>query len=468
RVTGIAYRSGSVRPGDAFFCIPGTVRDGHDFARDAVARGAAVLVVSRELPDAGAPQVVVGDPRAALAIASARFFGMPSERLRVVGITGTNGKTTTAYLVEAILKEAGLRTGLIGTVETRMEESAERSVRTTPESRDLQELLSRMADSGVEAVVMEVSSHAVELRRVDAVRFAVAAFTNLSQDHLDFHHTMEDYFSAKARLFAGIAPGAQVVNVDDWYGRRIAAETGATWTVGRTPEAVLSAREVRLAPSSSSFRLVGPSLEADITLPLAGDFNVSNALVAAGCALALGLPLDAVVAGLAAAPQVPGRLERVDEGQPFSVLVDYAHTPDGLAKALEAVREVTSGRVITVFGCGGDRDPVKRPLMGAAAGRLSDVAVLTSDNPRSEDPAAIIRQVEGGLDGTTAEKHVVADRREAIRFAVSAACPGDTVLVAGKGHEDYQVFADRKVRFDDREVAREELRALDGAWRRTC
>jgi UDP-N-acetylmuramoyl-L-alanyl-D-glutamate--2,6-diaminopimelate ligase len=292
------------------------------------------------------------------------------------------------------------------------------------------------------------------------VRFAVAAFTNLSHDHLDYHHTIEAYFAAKARLFRELAPAASVVNVDDWHGRRLAADIEADITVGRVPEASVSAGEVRLSSGASEFVLVSPDGEVAIRLPLTGDFNVSNSLVAAGCALALGIGLDTIAAGLAAVPQVPGRLERVDEGQPFSVVVDYAHTPDGLEKAIEAVREVSSGRIITVFGCGGDRDPGKRPLMGAIAGRLSDVVVLTSDNPRTEQPEGIIAQISRGMADTAAARHVVVDRASAIAMAIGLARAGDTVLLAGKGHEDYQIFADRTVHFDDREAARETLRAM--------
>jgi UDP-N-acetylmuramoyl-L-alanyl-D-glutamate--2,6-diaminopimelate ligase len=462
-VSGVAYRSDSVRPGDAFFCIPGFAVDGHDFAADAVARGAAALVVKRPLPDLGVPQVLVDEPRSALAFASSRLFGDPTEKLEVVGVTGTNGKTTTCYLIEAIARAAGRATGLIGTVETRIGDRREPSLRTTPESRDLQELLSRMVAEGVETVAMEVSSHAIDLHRVDGVRFTVAAFTNLSQDHLDYHRTMDEYFAVKSRLFTDLPAARRVVCVDDEAGRLLAARCSAEYTVGRSECAAVRARDVRPHAAGTSFTLTTPVGDAAVDLPLAGDFNVANALVAAGCGLALGLGLDAIAAGLAATSQVPGRLERIDEGQAFSVLVDYAHTPDALAKAIDAVRGVTAGRVITVFGCGGDRDPEKRPLMGTAAGGLSDVVVLTSDNPRSEDPVGILLQVQDGLRDTPADLRVEIDRRSAIALAFSLARLGDVVLIAGKGHEDYQIFADRTIHFDDREVAREQLRARAGA-----
>jgi UDP-N-acetylmuramoyl-L-alanyl-D-glutamate--2,6-diaminopimelate ligase len=398
-----------------------------------------------------------------LAIASGHFFGEPTERLDVVGVTGTNGKTTTCYLVDAITRAAGCTTGLIGTVETRVGERREDAGRTTPESRDLQELFARMVDEGVTTVAMEVSSHAIDLHRVDGVRFAVAAFTNLSQDHLDYHRTMEEYFAVKSRLFTEMPVGVRVVCVDDEPGRLLAASSRAEITVGRVDQAAVRAADVRLRGDGSCFTLVTPSGSAPVSLPIAGEFNVSNALLAAGCGLALGISLDVIVAGLEAAPQVPGRLERIDEGQDFAVLVDYAHTPDGMLKALEAVRAVTPGRVIAVFGCGGDRDPEKRPLMGETAGALSDVVVVTSDNPRSEDPVGIILQIQDGMRCAKADIHVEVDRRRAIVLALGLACAGDTVLLAGKGHEDYQIFADRTIHFDDREVAREELRARAGA-----
>jgi UDP-N-acetylmuramoyl-L-alanyl-D-glutamate--2,6-diaminopimelate ligase len=455
-VSGIAYRSDEVRPGEAFFCIPGFRFDGHDFAAEAVRRGAVALVTQRGI-GLGVPEVVVRDTRAALAVASGRFWGRPSERLVVAGVTGTNGKTTTTYLVDSIARAAGHATGLVGTVETRIAGERLRSARTTPESADLQALFAQMLDEGVTFATVEVSSHAIDLHRVDAVRFAVAAFTNLSQDHLDYHHTIEEYWSVKQRLFTELDVGERVINIDDPRGAELAAGLASAWTVGRSDRAMVRARAEQVRPTSTTFELVTPAGTRTVVLPLAGSYNVSNALVAAGSALALGIGLDAVVEGLQRAPQVPGRLERIDVGQPFSVFVDYAHTPDGLAKAIDAVRAVTPGRVIVVFGCGGDRDPEKRPLMGAAAGRAADEVVVTSDNPRSEDPVGIILQIEDGLRAVGASYDVELDRRAAIAKALSRAEAGDSVLIAGKGHEDYQIFADRTVHFDDREVAREEL-----------
>ncbi len=458
-ITGIAYRSGRVRPGDAFFCVPGFAADGHDFAAEAVERGARALVVQRRLGGlAHVPQVVVPDTRSALAHASAAFYAHPSRDVRVAGITGTNGKTTTTYLLDSIARAAGSQTGIIGTVETRIGEERLPAGRTTPESADLQNTLSRMRDAEVDVVSMEVSSHAIDLRRVDAMHFAVAAFTNLTQDHLDYHHTVEEYFAVKRSLFTELDVAARVVNIDDAHGAGMALDLPDVLTVGRADDAEIRAEDEVLYADRATFTLATPTGSIPVELPLAAEYNVSNALVAAGCAIALDIPLDRIAEGLAGAPQVPGRLERVECGQPFSVFVDYAHTPDSLEKAISAVHDVTPGRVIVVFGCGGDRDPEKRPLMGAAAGRVADMSVITSDNPRSEDPVGIILQIEDGIRALEAAYEVEVDRRAAIARAFEQAAPGDAVLIAGKGHEDYQIFADRTIHFDDREVAREELK----------
>lgn len=455
-VSGIAYRSDAVHPGDLFFCIRGFAHDGHSFARDAYERGAVAFVVEEPV-EVDAPQFVVADTRHALSVASGRFNGDPSRALEVVGITGTNGKTTSCYLLDSILRGAGRITGLIGTVETRVGNERLPAARTTPESADLQALLARMRDAHVSSVSMEVSSHAIDLRRADGMRFAAVAFTNLTQDHLDFHHTIEEYFSVKLRLFTEFDAGARVVDIDDPFGRGIANEIPGVLTVGRSLEASVRAAEESCDALGSSFTLVTPNGDRPVRLPLAGAFNVSNALLAAGCALSLGIDLDTVVAGLESAPQVPGRLERIECGQPYTVVVDYAHTPDSLTKAISAVADVTEGSVIVVFGCGGDRDPDKRPVMGRAAGGAADYSVLTSDNPRSEDPIGIILQVEDGLLTSAGEYEIVVDRRQAIEAALGRAKPGDAVLIAGKGHEDYQIFAERTVHFDDREVVREVL-----------
>jgi UDP-N-acetylmuramoyl-L-alanyl-D-glutamate--2,6-diaminopimelate ligase len=453
----VTYRADAAVPGALHVCIPGHTADGHDFAADAVRRGAAALIVERELePDV--PQLLVESSRRAMAAAADAFYGHPSAALDVVGITGTNGKTTTAFLLHAVLEAAGRRSGLLGTVEQRVGGQVEPVVRTTPESVDLQALLRRMADAGDTACVMEVSSHALELERVADVRFAAAAFTNLTQDHLDFHPDMEHYFRAKARLFER-APAA--INVDDQYGRRLAAEAGGpVLTYGRAdPAAGVRPHAVDVGPSGViSLIATTPRGPLPLDVRLRGAFNVENVLCAVAISEVLGLPHDAVRAGIAAVAGVPGRFEPVESGQPFTVLVDYAHTPDGLENVLRSAREITAGRLICVFGCGGDRDRGKRPLMGAVARRLADVAVVTSDNPRSEDPAAIIADITAGF-----AMDVEVDRRTAIARAVAMAGAADVVVIAGKGHEQGQELADRTIPFDDREVAREALSALAGA-----
>jgi len=458
-VTGVAFRADEVREGDVFFCVTGAVHDGHDFADEALAKGAAALVVERELPTVEIPQYVVSSTRVALGYAAAEFWGRPSESMQVFGVTGTNGKTTTTYVLDSILRAAGHTTGIIGTVETRIGGQRVPATRTTPESSEVQALLARMRDAGVTAVSMEVSSHAIDLHRVDAVVFAAVGFTNLTQDHLDYHHTLSEYAAVKKRLFTDFSASARVIDTDDEFGATMAEEFTDAITVGRREGVTVRAADERPSSEGTRFVLVTDAARVSVRLPLAGGYNVNNALMAAGCALSAGIALETVVAGLETAPQVPGRLERIDEGQQFAVLVDYAHTPDSLDKATAAVKRVTSGRTIVVFGCGGDRDPSKRPLMGAAAARHADVVIVTSDNPRSEDPASIIAQIEPGLAGTPASYELEVDRQRAILRALELAQPGDSVLIAGKGHEDYQIFADKTVRFDDREVAREGLRS---------
>ena len=451
-ISGLAYSSQSVTPGALFFCVPGFRSDGHDFAPDAVARGAAALVTERRL-DLGVPEIVVDDVRAAMGPAAARFYGDPTAELDVVGITGTNGKTTTAYLVRHLLEAAGRQTGLLGTVKRVVGGVEEEVERTTPEAIDLQETFRRMLDGGDSAAAMEVSSHALELGRVAGIRFACRVFTNLTQDHLDFHETMDAYFAAKRRLFD--EPGVSVVNADDEYGRRIAAEVDAI-TFGIDTEADYRARDIDFDVMGSRFTLDTPDGELRIESPLAGLFNVQNVVGAIAAVRSLGVESIS----LEGFGRVPGRFEAVDEGQDFGVLVDYAHTPDSLENVLRAARELTRGRLHLVFGAGGDRDRGKRPLMGDAARRLADRVLVTSDNPRSEQPEAIIDEVMEGA-GPDAEREV--DRRRAIARAIEGAEPGDVVVIAGKGHEQGQEFEDgRKEPFDDVTVARDALRSRRG------
>ncbi len=447
-VSALAYSSQSVVPGALFFCVPGFRSDGHDFAPDAVERGAAALVCERPL-GLGVPEVIVPDVRAAMGPAAARFYGDPTAELDLVGITGTNGKTTTAFLVRHMLERAGRRCGLLGTVKSVVGGVEEEVVRTTPEAIDLQRTFRRMVDGGDEACAMEVSSHALELGRVAGIRFACRVFTNLTQDHLDFHPSMEAYFLAKRRLFDG--PGPAVVNVDDSYGRRLAAEVPCT-TFAIESEADYRARAIEFDLMGSRFVCDTPEGPLEVESPLPGVFNVLNVVGALAAVRALGVE----EISLEGFERVPGRFEPVDEGQDFGVLVDYAHTPEALENVLRAAREVTRGRLHVVFGAGGDRDRSKRPLMGAAARELADRVLVTSDNPRSESPEAIIDEVMGGA-GPDAGREV--DRRRAIGLAIASAEPGDVVVVAGKGHEQGQEFEDgRKEPFDDVTEVRRALR----------
>ncbi|HEV2757054.1 MAG TPA: UDP-N-acetylmuramoyl-L-alanyl-D-glutamate--2,6-diaminopimelate ligase [Actinomycetota bacterium] len=464
-VTGLSYDSRATGRGDLFFCIPGTATDGHAFASAAAEAGAVALVAERPV-DVSLPIALVADARRAMGRIASAFFGAPSEKLLLLGVTGTNGKTTTTFLIDAILRAEGRTTGLIGTIETRVGGRARPGVRTTPESLDLHRLFVEMVAAGCDSVAMEVTSHGLALHRVEGLRFAAAGFTNLTQDHLDFHGGIEAYFEAKRELFKSHRLERGAVNVDEVYGRKLLESTDVPCIgFGIAPEAEVRAVDVELGVSGTSFRMVTPKGDVAVESSLTGSFNVSNCLAAAATCLQAGIGLDAIERGLGSGVAVPGRFESVDAGQDFSVVVDYAHTPDSLDNVLRAARGVaerTGGRVLAVFGCGGDRDRGKRPLMGAVAARLADVVVVTSDNPRSEDPAAIIDEV---LEGVTAERAagadaVFVDRREAIGFAVGAARPGDVVVIAGKGHETGQEFRDRKVPFNDRVVAREALEAV--------
>ncbi|HEX9966376.1 MAG TPA: UDP-N-acetylmuramoyl-L-alanyl-D-glutamate--2,6-diaminopimelate ligase [Solirubrobacterales bacterium] len=458
-IEGLVYDNRRVTPGALFFCVRGSRVDGHDFAAAAVEAGVVALVVERELPEVGVPQVVVADARAAMAPLAARFWGDPTAELKVIGVTGTNGKTTTAFLVREILEAAGIQCGLLGTVKQVVGGAEATAERTTPEAIDLQATFRRMLDGGDRACAMEVSSHALALHRADAIHFDVALFTNLTQDHLDFHADMGDYFQAKRRLFTA-GPRVAIVNVDDTYGDRLADEFGCLRFSAEGRDADFAARDVSFDAGGSTFAIAERDGELRVRTRLPGHFNVSNALAAFAVARALGVDADAAAAALAGASAPPGRLEPVDEGQPFAVLVDYAHTPDSLENVLRAARRLTSGRVISVFGAGGDRDRDKRPLMGRAGAELSDLAIVTSDNPRSEPPERIVEEVAAGAR-EAGEVEVEPDRRAAIARALAEAAPGDTVVIAGKGHEQGQEFEDgRKVPFDDREVAREELRKL--------
>ena len=440
----LAHDTRAVGPGALFFCVRGARFDGHDLAERAIQAGAAALVVEHPVASR-VPQVVVADAREAMAAAAATFFGRPTDELEVAGVTGTNGKTTTAFLVYSILEAAGRRPGLIGTVESRVGGEARPAVRTTPEAIELQRSFREMLDAGDRSCALEATSHGSQLKRLDGVQFAALAFTNLTQDHLDLHGTMEAYFEAKRRLFLEGRPPA-AINVGDEWGRRLADDRPDALTYGFAEDAELR-----------------PEALTGIDLKLKGRFNVENALAAMATGRLLGVDEQAIARGLEAVDGVPGRFEAVDEGQPFTVIVDYAHTPDSLENVLTTARELTSGRVLCVFGCGGDRDREKRPMMGRIASELADLAIVTSDNPRSEDPGAIIDEILAGTPSNTVlqgQMEVVPERRDAIGLAVESAEAGDVVVIAGKGHEQGQQFRDRTVPFDDRDVAREALRRL--------
>jgi UDP-N-acetylmuramoyl-L-alanyl-D-glutamate--2,6-diaminopimelate ligase len=465
----VTHDSRKVGAGSLFVAIRGQAADGNQFV-DAARRKGAVAVASEAPPEAGVPWIRVPDAREALAVFSAAVLGDPASSLELVGVTGTNGKTTTTYLIDAALRAAGRRVGLVGTVQYRVGDRSTEAVRTTPESSDLQALFREMADEACSHAVLEVSSHSLDLKRVHGCEFRVAVFTNLTRDHLDFHGDMDRYFAAKRVLFDTLLrhDGHAVVNLDDDRGRELAVSSrGRVWTYALDVPADVRAEAIVLSLDETSFLAMTPMGTYPVRTPLLGRFNVSNVLAALGASLALGIAPETAIAGITAVTGVPGRLERVQAGQDFTIIVDYAHTDDALKNLLETVRELRPRRVITVFGCGGDRDRTKRPLMGAVASRLSDVVVVTSDNPRSEPPEAILEQIQKGMNGARkAERHVVVDRREAIGRAIEMARTDDVVVIAGKGHETYQVLRDRTVPFDDRQVARDVLSRLSIRGRR--
>jgi UDP-N-acetylmuramoyl-L-alanyl-D-glutamate--2,6-diaminopimelate ligase len=465
-VAEIAYDSRKVRPGTLFFAVRGEKADGNNFAADAIARGAVAVVSDQPRPagvSAPTPWIEVPDARRALASVAANYFGRPAEVLKLVGVTGTNGKTTTSYLVDSILRAAGCEVGLFGTIAYRLVRETRPATHTTPESLDLQSFLADVVRAGGTHAVLEASSHALALDRLWGCPFAVAIFTNLTRDHLDYHKTFDEYFAAKRRLFEGTgagAPGACVINRDDDYGKQLAAMVPRTLTYGLEPGADITTRKPSISFSGLEFTADTPAGKIEIRSPLVGRINVYNILAAIGAGVALGLTREVIATGIAQLSSVPGRFERIDLGQPYLVAVDYAHTDDALRNLLSTAKELNTsgGRIITLFGCGGDRDRSKRPLMGDAAGRSSDIVVLTSDNPRSEDPLLIINDAIVGVQRTKAKVLIEPDRARAIEIALDQARAGDIVLLAGKGHEAYQVLRDRTIDFDDREVARNVLR----------
>jgi UDP-N-acetylmuramoyl-L-alanyl-D-glutamate--2,6-diaminopimelate ligase len=467
-VTGLCFDSRKAAPGDLFVAVKGQKHDGHDHVEEVVRAGAAAVLAERPV-DAAVPVAVVRAVAPLLSPIASRFYGQPSRAMSVVGVTGTNGKTTITYMLERILAAAGHSPGVVGTIEYRWKDRYEPAPNTTPMAGDVQRLLAAMRDDGVTHVAMEVSSHALALQRVEDVAFSVAIFTNLTRDHLDFHKDMEHYFESKAKLFELLdrSPAARgaVVNADDpWAAKLLPRIKGKPWTYGLDKPSEVTARDVVLTAQGSAFTLLSPRGQQAIRVPLVGRYNVYNALAATAAALLLDVPLKVIAGALADMPGVPGRLERVTIGGgdvPFSVFVDYAHTDDALKNVLQTLRPLTAGRLLLLFGCGGDRDRTKRPLMGETAVKMADGVFITSDNPRSEEPAKIALDIEVGVRRAGGGKYdVVLDREEAISLALRSARPGDVVLLAGKGHETYQIFKDRTIDFDDREVARRVLRSL--------
>jgi UDP-N-acetylmuramoyl-L-alanyl-D-glutamate--2,6-diaminopimelate ligase len=467
-VSGIAYDSRRITPGMVFVAIPGQKTDGHEFVDAAIDRGATAVICERNgIFAQRATKIKVADVREALARVATSYYGKPSSKLKVIGVTGTNGKTTVSFMVKAILEAAGIKTGLMGTVHYEIGDRVIPAQRTTPESLEVQQMMSQMVRAGCGACVMEVSSHALEQKRVQGIEFDVAIFTNLTRDHLDFHKTMENYFAAKQKLFASLGGGnkkaAAVINIDDDFGARLSGQTNVEveLTYGLQSAARLRAAKIQLSAEGSKFTVETPERNFACRLPLIGRHNIYNALAAAGAGLALGIDVLHVQAALNAITPVPGRLEKVLAGQPFGVFVDYAHTDDALKNVLSTLREITKGRVLVAFGCGGNRDAGKRAKMGKIAAELADFTIITSDNPRKEQPEKIAAQIEEGFRAVRQDKYrVELDRKRAIHEIISQAKKGDSVLIAGKGHETYQEFEDTVVPFDDRAHAREALEAL--------
>jgi UDP-N-acetylmuramoyl-L-alanyl-D-glutamate--2,6-diaminopimelate ligase len=463
-VDGLAYDSRRVQRNSVFVALRGEKSDGHAFIEQAIEKGATVIVAEREVQHARATCVLVENTRTALADLSAAFYDRPIRRLKMAGVTGTNGKTTTTFLIKHICETAGLRCGLIGTVRYEIAERVLPAVRTTPESLDLQELLAQMVNAGCKAAAMEVSSHAIAQDRTRGLEFDVAVFTNLTQDHLDFHGTMENYFEAKVKLFTDLAQqqtktkSVAIVNTDDRYGERLIERLTKDFpvvTYGLGARANFRASNYRAEFSGTSYQLDARGKSYLVRVPLIGRFNVANSLAALAAANALGVNLRAAVLSLSKSPQVPGRLEAVPAKRQFQVFVDYAHTPDALLNVLKTARELSPRKLIVVFGCGGDRDRQKRPLMARVADENADFSIITSDNPRKEDPDAIISDAEKGMRSDRYEK--ITDRAQAIERAITLAQPRDIVLIAGKGHETYQEFADHTIPFDDIQIAKRAL-----------
>ncbi len=460
-ISGIAYDSRNVKKGGLFVCVSGYTCDGHSYINDAMQRGAAAFIVEKDTGIERTAVAKVLNSRSVMPVIASNYYGNPAQRLKLIGITGTNGKTTTTYLTKSIMEAGNKKIGLLGTISTQIGDKVYISSRTTPEALDLQKLFAEMADSDVDYVVMEVSSHSLELGRVDGCSFRTGVFTNLTQDHLDFHKTIENYRNAKKKLFY-MTKGINIINVDDEHGRIIIEELKGLdtplITYGIDNKADIMAKNIDITSRGVNFTFVTPEYEIELNIRIPGKFSVYNALAAASIAYGEGISREVIKEGLNNAGIVPGRSEIVRTNTPYTVIIDYAHTPDGLQNILASIKQYARGRIITLFGCGGDRDKEKRPIMGRIAGKMSDYCIITSDNPRSEDPMDIIKQAETGIIFTDCDYICIENRRDAIKFALSAARPEDIVLLAGKGHETYQILKDRTIPFDEREIVEELLR----------
>ena len=454
--TGVVNDSRQVKPGDVFVCIRGAQSDGHRYAAAAAAQGAVAVVCEEDVGFEN--QILVPDTHLAYSRMASNFYGNPEKKLRLVGVTGTKGKTTVTSLIKRILTQSGQKVGLIGTIQNEIGEQVIHAENTTPDAMELESLYARMVEAGCTFCVMEVSSHALDQQRIGDSHYETAVFTNLSHEHLDYHRDMEDYFEAKAKLFA-ICDSA-VINRDDEYGRRLLERHPEAMTFSLEEEADLTAKEIVCHAESVDFLLCAGGVESRVHFGMPGRFSVRNALAAAGACLQLGVSLNTIISALSSTSGVRGRIETIPTGRDFTVITDYAHSPDSLENVLSSLKETVKGRLVALFGCGGDRDRTKRPLMAAAAARHADALIITSDNPRTEDPQAIIDEILPGLEGFSVPYTVIVNRREAIFHAVRTAQPGDTIVLAGKGHEDYQIIGHEKFHFDEREVVAEALAAL--------
>ena len=459
-INGIVYDSRKTKKGNLFICVSGYTKDGHSYISDALQKGAAAFIVEKDVEVKGATVVKVHSSRSAMPLLASNFYANPTQELRLIGITGTNGKTTTTYLIKSIIEANRQRTGLLGTISTQIGDKVLVSSRTTPEAIDLQSLFRVMADGNIDYAVMEVSSHSLELGRVEGCNFKIGVFTNLTQDHLDFHKTIENYRNVKKKLFY-MTNGANIINIDDEHGRIIADEVKKLGTklitYGIDNKADIMAKNIDITSKGVGFTLVTPEYEIELNIKIPGKFSVYNALSAASVGYAEGISGEVIREGLNKVDNVPGRSEILKTDTPYTIIVDYAHTPDGLKNILASVKEYAKGRIITLFGCGGDRDREKRSIMGGIAGKMSDYCIITSDNPRSEEPMDIIRQAEAGIKSTGCDYICIENRRDAIKFALRMAKSGDIVLLAGKGHETYQVLKDRTIPFDERDIVEELL-----------